>query len=130
MGRKIKANDSATGKEITVDADALTPGPIRHHTLPDPLLDRVRAVHSTIRDVYSVPLEQFEVGFMRDGHPEKEVAVWERITAAFEKVTRAMPDLDRKAALRTLLAYSMGALTAAERAKPEVVAIIEIAGEG
>jgi hypothetical protein len=40
-----------------------------------------------------------------------------------------MPDLDRKMALRTLLAYSLGRLKPEESADPVVRRIIEI-GEG
>jgi hypothetical protein len=31
----------------------------------------------------STTLEQFEIGFMRDAHPEREVALWCSITAAW-----------------------------------------------
>jgi hypothetical protein len=48
---------------------------------------------------------------------------------ATDKVTAAMPKLKRKMVLRTLLAYSMGALTAKEKANPTVKKIIKI-GEG
>jgi hypothetical protein len=129
MGRKIRAIDAKTGKPITVDTDAVKQGRIQSPSLPEPLLLRIRAVHACIRDVYDVILEQFEVGFMRDAHPEGEVAVWERIAAAFQKVAHKAPELDRKAVLRILLGYSMDALTDEERADPDVRRIIEIAEE-
>jgi hypothetical protein len=112
-----------------VDADALKSGPIRHETISDDLLERVRVIYDGIRDFYGSTLEQFEIGFMRDSHPEKEIAVWERILVATDIVTAAMPNLKRKMVLRTLLAYSMGALTAKEKANPTVKKIIKI-GEG
>ncbi len=127
MPRKIKAINAKTGELMEVDIDAIKRSPIRNPSLPDALLDRVRAIHERIRDAYTVNLEQFEIGFMRDGHPEKQVAVWERISVAFEKVTKAMPELEKKLVLRTLLAYSMMALTAKEQADPVVKRIIEAA---
>jgi hypothetical protein len=127
--QKIKVIDATTGKTIEVDADALKSGPIRHETISDDLLERVRVIYDGIRDFYGSTLEQFEIGFMRDSHPEKEIAVWERILVATDIVTAAMPNLKRKMVLRTLLAYSMGALTAKEKANPTVKKIIKI-GEG
>jgi hypothetical protein len=127
--QKIKVINAVTGKTIEVDADAIRTGPIRHETISDDLLERVRVIYDGIKDFYGSTLEQFEIGFMRDSHPEKEIAVWERILVAMDKVTAAMPRLERKMVLRTLLAYSMRALSAAQMADPTVKKIIEI-GEG
>ena len=127
MGRKIKATDAETGQPVQVDSDALGRGRIRHPDLPRPLLARLGAVHERLRGVYPVTLEQFEVAVMRDADPEGEVAVWERIADAFEKVTVALPELDRKLVLRTLLAYSTGIMTEQDQEHPDVRRIIEIA---
>ncbi|MDP6526732.1 MAG: hypothetical protein QGH15_21225 [Kiritimatiellia bacterium] len=129
MGRKIRAIDAETGKPISVDIDSLKQGRIQNSSLPEPLLLRIRTVHAYIRDVYDITLEQFEVGFMRDVDPEVEVAVWERIAAILNKATYKVPELDRKAAFRTVLNYSMGALTDEEQGNPDVRWIIEIAEE-
>jgi hypothetical protein len=127
MGRKIKAMDALPGKLVEVDADAIQLGLIRQQALPEPLLRRIRAIHEVISDVYPGSLEQMEINFMRDAHPEHEVAVWERIAAGLQKVIRQLPSLEGKAVLRTLLAHSMNALSPAEQAKPDVRKIIEIA---
>jgi hypothetical protein len=85
----------------------------------------VKAIHARLKGVYDVNLEQFEITFMRDGDPEGEVAVSKRIVAAFERVVAAMPGLDKKMVLRTLLGYSMGGLKSEEQADPVVRRIIE-----
>jgi hypothetical protein len=66
-----------------VDPKQLRPGPIRHKTLPPELLEHVKAVFDVIGPYINMTLEQFEVGFMRDMHPESEVALWRSITAAW-----------------------------------------------
>ena len=48
----------------------------------------------------------------------------ERIAAAFVKASVELPDLERKMILRTLLAYSMDALTPQEQASPDVQRLI------
>ena len=119
-GRKVRALHSKTGRTVSVNVDAITPGRVRHPTLPEPLLRRIRAVHKRIRAAYDVTLEQFEIGFMRDADADEEVALWERIAAALDKASVELPDLDRKMILRTLLAYSMDALTPQEQADPDL----------
>ena len=126
MSRKIRAIDVSTGKLIEVDADKIKTGPIRQQSLPEPLLQRVKAIHASIKHIYGGVLEQFEIDFMRDSNPEKEVAVWERIVAAFRKVVTTMPDLDQKMVLRTLVAYSIDGLTPKEKVDPVVRKIIEV----
>jgi hypothetical protein len=66
-----------------VDPKQLRPGPIRHKTLPPNLLEQVKAAFEVIGPYIGMTLEQFEVGFMRDMHPESEVGLWIRITKAW-----------------------------------------------
>ena len=66
-----------------VDPRQLRPGPIRHESLPPELLEQIEAVFGVIGPYLGMSLEQFEVGFMRDLHPEREVAVWCSIAAAW-----------------------------------------------
>ena len=58
-----------------VDPRELRPGPIRHESLPPDLLGQIRAVYDVIGPLIDMTLEQFEIYFMRDLHPEREVAV-------------------------------------------------------
>ena len=58
-----------------IDPSQLRPGPIRHRTLSPDLLEQIKAVYDAIGKYLDMTLEQFEVGFMRDMHPEREVAL-------------------------------------------------------
>jgi hypothetical protein len=66
-----------------VDPKQLRPGPIRHRSLPPEMLEQIKAVFDVIGPYINMTLEQFEINFMRDMHPEREVAVWFRITKAW-----------------------------------------------
>lgn len=55
-----------------VDPRTLRPGPIRSESLPPELLERIKAVFDVIGPYLNTTLKQFEVGFMRDVHPERE----------------------------------------------------------
>jgi hypothetical protein len=48
------------------------PGPIRHESLSQELLEQIKGVFDVMRPYFGMTLEQFEVGFMRDIDPERE----------------------------------------------------------
>ena len=66
-----------------VDPSQLRPGPIRHKSLSPGLLDQIKAVFDVIGQYLGMTLEQFEIDFMRDTHPESEIGLWFRITKAW-----------------------------------------------
>jgi hypothetical protein len=66
-----------------IDPKKLRPGPIRHESLPPELLALIGAVFEVVGPYLHFTLEQFEVGFMRDAHPEREVTLWCRIAKAW-----------------------------------------------
>ena len=97
-----------------VDLSQLRPGPIRHESLPPALLEQVKAVFDVIGPYTGMPLEHFEIGFMRDMHPESEVALWCRITKAWLAyhedylANKTQPDEEERKLLGALIAISTG----------------------
>jgi hypothetical protein len=94
-----------------IDPRTLNPGPIRHETLPPELLEQIQAVYEVVGPFLGTTLEQFEIGFMRDMHPESEVAVWRRIAAAwlaYQEKYLGQPEEDEKKLLAALIAISTG----------------------
>ena len=97
-----------------VNPKELRPGPIRNESLPPELLEQIEAVFDVIGPYIDMTLEQFEIGFMRDMHPESEVALWCSITAAWlayhEKYLNdeALPDEEERHLLGALIAISTG----------------------
>lgn len=97
-----------------IDPKQLTPGPIRNQTLSPEILLQVKTVYDLIGPYLDTNLEQFEISFMRDMHPESEVGIWISITAAWidyhEKYLNdeLLTDDEEKNLLGALLAISMG----------------------
>ena len=88
IGPTIQARDVETGELIRVNVGDLKDAPIRHSSLPADLLPKIRMLFQTVgRYVYDEKdtLEQWEVGFMRDAHPEREIGVWSRIFCAWKQ---------------------------------------------
>ena len=97
-----------------IDPNKLRTGPIRNESLPPELLEQIEAVFDVIGPYIDMTLEQFEISFMRDMHPESEVALWCSITAAWlayhEKYLNdeALPDEEERHILGALIAISTG----------------------
>ena len=97
-----------------VDPRQLRPGPIRNESLPPNVLKMVKAIYDVIGHYLDTTLEQFEIGFMRDMHPESEVVVWCSITAAWLAYHKKflndepLPDDDERKLLAALIAISTG----------------------
>ena len=61
----------------------IAPGVIQHTELPDYLLDLIRWTYTVVGRYVRPTLEQWELGFMRDVHVEREVMFWLRTAYAF-----------------------------------------------
>src|SRR5262249_11326961 len=78
------------------------------------LLGQIRAVYGVIGPHIDMTLEQFEIGFMRDMHPEREVALWCRIAKAWlayhEEVlgNETLPNEEERKLLGALVGISTG----------------------
>ena len=107
-----------------IDPSKLRAGPIRNESLPPELLEQIKAVFDVIGPYIGMTLEQFEIGFMRDMHPESEVALWCSITAAWlayhEKYLgdEALPDEEEKKLLSALIVISTGVKDVAKLSVP------------
>jgi len=97
-----------------IDPSQLRPGPIRNESLPPEMLEQIKAVFDVVGSYLDTTLEQFEIGFMRDMHPESEVAVWCSIAASWlayhEKYLsdKTLPNEEERKLLAALIAISCG----------------------
>jgi hypothetical protein len=97
-----------------VDPHTLRPGPIRQESLTPDQLGQIKAVYDVIGPHLDMTLEQFEIDFMRDLHPELEVALWSRIAKAWLAYyedflgNEIQPDEEERKLLGALVAISTG----------------------
>jgi len=97
-----------TADTTMVDPSSIQPGPIRHERLDDALVARVRAFEPVLADIYPMSHEKWLEGFQRDLNPESEIAIWESIAAAWQRLPSLgslAPD-ERKEAFGILLVRS------------------------
>jgi len=97
------------GKLEKVNPDDLTQGPIRHPGGLDQVLTKwARSLHQRIGFHFYPAFEQWELGFMRDAQPQREMFVWEAIAAAYETHLKDHPDCDKEVVATTLAGLSAG----------------------
>jgi hypothetical protein len=92
-----------------IDPNEIQSGPIRHDTLPDELLARIKRVHATFADVDGMPLDKWIDDFKRDGDPESNVRIWEDMEVAYNSFCkdRNLPLDTRKEVFKVVLFRSM-----------------------
>jgi hypothetical protein len=101
-------------KQLTAEEVAqLQEGPIRHESLPADLQEAVEWSFQVVGRYVHPTLEQWEIGFMRDMHPESEIRIWCRIALAFIRYheERGLPLRDEtteRDLIGTLISVSSG----------------------
>jgi len=83
----VPCKDQKTGKVSWLNLKNLKhppPGP----QLPDHLVERIKAYRKILGDADQTTFEDCLIEFRRDSHPEKEIAIWERIARTFEAEMR------------------------------------------
>lgn len=86
-------------------------GPILHEALSADFVERVKAFKAILAEVETIPLESTLDSFRRDHHPEKELALWEKIAKTYRAAMAEFGDIpleQKKGILGLLLAVSMG----------------------
>lgn len=97
-----------------VKPSELKEGPIRHAVLPPELLEQIGAAYETVGPYLGTTLEQFEIGFIRDMHPEREVAIWSNVVAAWDSYHEThlggliRPEAEEQKIVGALVAISSG----------------------
>lgn len=70
-----------------VDARDLNPGERRAESFPEEIRDLFRDLKFKLDEVYPMSVEQWEDGFLRDTHPEQEIALWLHVADIYSRFT-------------------------------------------
>ena len=92
----------------------LKASPIQPAALPPGLHEQIEAAYETVGQYLGTTREQFEIGFMRDTHPERGGAKWSKVVAAWasyhEKHLGGLirPEAEEQKIVSALVAISSG----------------------
>jgi hypothetical protein len=104
----------------SVPLSELKQGPIRHKQGLSPLLTKLaRELFQRAGHYIYQTFEQWELGFMRDSHPWREILIWEAICRAYEAYLAKHPEAAKDAKIIPALAISSGATLEKEPAKSQ-----------
>jgi hypothetical protein len=112
---KTPDGNEPKGRMEKVNIADLKPGPIQHKSLPDKLLKNIRTLYEMVGHYSCSTLEEWEIGFMRDTRPEREVAVWSRVALAWMKYhklylnNKILSDDKESDLVNVLVSFSLGA---------------------
>ena len=100
-----------------VNPKHLRPVPIRHESLTDEQTETIRQIHEILSPYLNTSFEQFELNFLGDLHPKREILIWTLIAHAQQRCRTEYPsatDEEAKAAFKGLLLISTGTCRPAE----------------
>ena len=119
-------------KTEIVPVKELKEGLIRHKTLPENVLVRIKIIKRSLSDVLPVSLERTINNFRRDAHPIDEITYWERIAAAYLDLTsgKNVNVEKRKDILSALFGFSTGMLDEKKRHEFEHLSYEEVVSVG
>jgi len=83
-------------------------GPIRRENLTGEMLALARFTFDRIGKHCQPTFEQWELMFLRDMHPERELILWTRMAYAFQQYSEMHPDADSEGVQKDLLSLSFG----------------------
>ncbi len=112
----IPARELATGMvlarvagidgEVWVAAETLKDSHYRHPPFPEEIRALIRRLQEVFKDVYSQTVEEWENGFKEHLHPEREIAIWQRMAKIYTHFTegRSLNSDQKRDILQVILA--------------------------
>lgn len=72
---------------VWVDVRELRPGQYQHPPFTEEVRDILREIKEAVDEFYCLSMEQWEDGFRRDAHPEREIAAWYYLATLYRNLT-------------------------------------------
>lgn len=82
------------GELQTININDIKLNSIVHEKLSDEQINRITRFQEIIKEVNTTPLEKTIENFQRDLNPDKEIAIWERITKAYQTINNENQNLN------------------------------------
>jgi hypothetical protein len=92
---------------VWVLPEQLQQGPIRHPPFDEDVRSYIRDIQAAFAEHRSLSVEDWEEGFRRDAHPEREIAGFVYAADVYRRFTRDEPDATRRSDVYRLLVACM-----------------------
>lgn len=134
MERKIRIR-RPNGEVEYIDPKDFQPSPIINMDLSEDLLTRINWVYRQLKEVINATMEkiqteeQFQILFMRDDDPEKDVTLYEDIARTYKIALKRCQNDDletKKTIFSIIMFYIVDSLSAEEKEREDIKNIINI----
>jgi hypothetical protein len=95
-------------EEKQIPLEDIRLGPLRHEQLPAELEPMSRWAFRHIGYLVHPTYEQWELGFLRDLHPEQEISLWVAMTWGVLEFLERHPDTDKSMLVGAVVTLSLG----------------------
>lgn len=92
--KMVKDENDTEGELYWADPNKLKDDGKQRHGLTAVQMARIKAFKRILAEHEQMSEEKAFYNFSKDRHPEKEIAIWERIASAYEKENELRPDAD------------------------------------
>ena len=102
---RAKLMDSPHGI-VWIKTASLQQGDYKHPPFDEKVRADLRTIQDNLRGVYDLSMEAWEDGFRRDGHPDREIAMWLFFSGKFKEVQDSMilDQAERRSLFRMMVA--------------------------
>jgi len=76
--------------------DRLKPGDIKHPEFDEGIREYIREIQGAFAEHRPLTFEEWEDGFRRDGHPEREIAIWSHAADIYTAFAATQPSAERR----------------------------------
>jgi hypothetical protein len=92
----IQVRLAETDELVWVLADQIKESEVRHPPFSEDVCVHIRHIQAAFAEHRPLPFEQWEEGFRRDAHPDREIAVWLHATDVYEAFAGEEPSPERR----------------------------------
>lgn len=105
----VEAEVTGVGRVWIAASQIKDDGPYRHPPFTETTRQYLRQIKSSLDEVRPMTLEEWEDGFRRDVHAEREIAIWLHIASTYRRCTedRAMSPEQRRDYFKVVVACSV-----------------------
>ena len=103
----IQVRLQGRGDAVWAMPDQFRPGEIQHPEFDEGMRSYIRQIQAAFAEHRSLTFEEWEVGFRRDGSPERELAIWSHAADIYTSTTAGDSRADRRRDVYRLLVACM-----------------------
>jgi hypothetical protein len=105
----VQARVQGIDELVWISPEQLHPGELRHPPFDEDVRAYIRQIHEAFAEQRPLSFDEWEDGFRRDGHPEREIALWVHAANVYSAFTASERSAERRADVYRIIVAAMTA---------------------